>query len=91
MIRTHTIAFLGLDEAAEALCIHPHNLSAPARAGTVPAAKVGKEWRFLDVDIAEFLRSQYPINKRETECERGSLPHGCLFSGCLCLSWVALV
>ena len=72
MIRTHTIAFLGLDEAAEALGIHPNNLSALARAGTVPAAKVGKEWRFLDVDIAEFLRSQYPTNKRETACHSTS-------------------
>ena len=62
MIQTSTLAFLGLDEAAQALGIHPNNLQALAKSGQVPAAKVGKEWRFLDIDLATYLRAQYPAN-----------------------------
>ena len=54
---------LDLAEAAAFLGLHPHTLQARAKAGTVPGAKVGKEWRFLDLDLAEYLRAQYPANK----------------------------
>ncbi len=65
MIQTQTMTFLGLDDAAEALGLHPNTLQARAKAGEIPGAKVGKEWRFLDVDLAEYMRSQYPANKLE--------------------------
>jgi len=64
MIQTATLAFMGLQEAAAALGIHPDNLSQLAKAGEVPAAKVGKEWRFLDVDLAAYLRARYETSQK---------------------------
>lgn len=54
---------LDLTEAATFLHVHPHTLEAKARAGEVPAAKPGKCWVFLDVDLAEWLRAQYRTAK----------------------------
>lgn len=57
---------LDLEAAAALLGIHPTTLQARAKCGVIPGAKVGKEWRFLDVDLVEYLRSQYPANRRES-------------------------
>lgn len=54
------IASLNLKEAAALLGIHHHTLQARARAGQIPGAKIGKQWRFLEEDLLEYLRSQYP-------------------------------
>lgn len=51
--------FMGVDEAAACLRIHPSTLKAKTRTGEIPGAKLGKEWVFLDVDLADYLRSQY--------------------------------
>jgi excisionase family DNA binding protein len=56
---------LDLSAAAEFLGLHPHTLQERARAGVIPGAKVGKAWRFLDVDLAAYLRANYPANKPE--------------------------
>lgn len=57
---------LDLIEAAQFLRLHPHTLEAKARAGEVPGAKPGKCWVFLDVDLAEWLRSKYKTNSLES-------------------------
>lgn len=50
---------LTLDEAAHFLKLHPEELRRRAKAGRIPAAKIGKCWVFLEVDLVDFLRSQY--------------------------------
>ncbi|MFY9329529.1 MAG: helix-turn-helix domain-containing protein [Georgfuchsia sp.] len=60
---------LTLDEAAAFVGLHPNTLQARAKAGEVPGAKVGKEWRFIDVDLVDYLRAKYPCNTpKGTEC-----------------------
>lgn len=51
---------LDLRQAADFLRIHPVTLRIKAGNGEIPGAKVGRCWVFLDVDLAEYLRSQYP-------------------------------
>ena len=63
---------LDLAAAAAFLGLHPHTLQARAKAGEIPGAKVGKAWRFIDLDLAEYLRAQ-----------RGGLPCGTRLSGYL--------
>jgi excisionase family DNA binding protein len=53
----------GLIEAAEFIGLHPNTLQSRAKSGEIPGAKIGKEWRFIDVDLAEYMRTQYPANK----------------------------
>ena len=50
---------LELKEAAAFLHIHPVTLLRKAQAGEVPAAKPGKRWVFLDVDLTAYLRANY--------------------------------
>ncbi|TAN51298.1 MAG: DNA-binding protein [Methylococcaceae bacterium] len=50
---------LTVEQAAEYLHLHPVTVCDKARAGDLPAAKVGKRWLFLQVDLDEWLRSQY--------------------------------
>ena len=55
--KTHDMGSLGLREAAGFLRMHPSTLQARAKAGEIPGAKVGKCWVFLEVDLAEYVRS----------------------------------
>ncbi|MGZ8251904.1 MAG: helix-turn-helix domain-containing protein [Methylophilaceae bacterium] len=50
---------LTLQEAAQFLKIHPVTLGEKARLGEIPGTKIGKCWVFLDVDLIEYIRSQY--------------------------------
>lgn len=50
---------LDLAAAAAFLGVHPETLRERAAAGMIPGAKLGKEWRFLDVDLADYMRGQY--------------------------------
>jgi len=65
MIKTGAATSLDIDEAAAFLGLHPSTLQERARAGAIPGAKIGKEWRFLDVDLAAYLRAQYPANQTQ--------------------------
>jgi hypothetical protein len=56
---------LDLREAAEFLGIHPNTLQARAKAGLAPGAKIGKQWRFLEVDLVEYFRGQYSVNQKK--------------------------
>ena len=62
---------LDLQAAAAFLHIHPVTLQEKARAGEIPGAKIGKCWVFLDVDLIEHIRSQYP--RRVLQSERKEL------------------
>jgi len=50
---------LNLKQAAELLHMGESTVRERASAGDIPAAKPGKEWVFVDVDLIEWLRSQY--------------------------------
>lgn len=59
MIATPAASSLDLTEAAAFLGLHPDTLRERAAAGIIPGAKIGKTWRFLDADLAAYLRAQY--------------------------------
>jgi len=50
---------LNLKEAAAFLRLHPEELRRKAKAGIIPGAKAGRCWVFIDLDLAEYLRSMY--------------------------------
>ena len=50
---------LTLEQASGILRMHKVTLRNKARAGEVPAAKIGKRWLFLEVDLTKWLRLQY--------------------------------
>lgn len=50
---------LTLQQAASLLHIHPVTLQEKANLGEVPAAKIGKRWVFIDIDLFEYIRTKY--------------------------------
>ena len=50
---------LTLEQAAKILRMHNVTVRNKARAGELPAAKVGKRWLFIEVDLMNWLRLQY--------------------------------
>lgn len=50
---------LTIKEAADFLQIHPQTLRNRAACGDIPGAKIGRAWVFIEIDIADYLRSQY--------------------------------
>lgn len=56
---------LTLEQAAGFLHVHPITLLRMAQAGKVPAAKPGKRWVFIDVDLADWLRAKYALRASE--------------------------
>ena len=59
------------EEAAQYLQVHPETLRSKVRAGEVPAAKVGRAWRFRKADLDEWLAkggtlvAAHPPNHRD--------------------------
>ncbi len=53
---------LTLKEAAAFLKLHEHTVEKLARVGRLPAAKPGKRWVFVDIDLLDWLRAQYRQN-----------------------------
>ena len=51
---------LTLQDAAWLLKIHPVTLQDKARNGDIPGAKIGKCWVFVEIDLVDYIRSQYP-------------------------------
>ena len=58
---------LTLEEAAEFLKIHPVTLSVKAASGEVPAAKIGRAWVFLEIDLITHIRSKYKMRALESD------------------------
>ncbi len=50
---------LSLDQASKLVKLHPSTILAKARSGEIPAAKPGKCWVFIDLDLLDWLREQY--------------------------------
>ena len=55
---------LNVRQAATLLGVHPNSLRNYAKAGTVPAAKIGRGWRFLEADLVAWLRERYSGSAR---------------------------
>ena len=55
---------LTLLEAAKFLKMHPEELRRRAKAGIIPGAKAGRAWVFIDIDLAEWLRSLYAVPRQ---------------------------
>ena len=55
---------LTLRGAAAFLKVHPNTVRSQARRRLIPATKVGRDWRFLEADLVEWIRSAYPEGAR---------------------------
>ena len=74
MRETMDSEILTVEELHSYLKIPKPTLYSLAQNGRIPAAKVGKHWRFRRTDINEWLKAQQwnrPIQRRQ----RRSLPH----------------
>jgi excisionase family DNA binding protein len=56
--------FLTLRETAAFLNVHPNTVRSQVRRGTLPGAKIGRGWRFLEADLVAALRARYPESPR---------------------------
>ncbi len=73
---------LNVKQAAQFLKLHPVTLLERARAGAIPGAKVGKQWVFLEEDLAAHVRALYGgrgqklqgDGKGKPECHSTSAP-----------------
>src|SRR5438046_5550055 len=63
---------LTIAEAATTMRLHPVPLRALAAAGAVPAVKIGRAWRFVDVDLLAWARAHYrradAVGDKESTC-----------------------
>lgn len=50
-------------EAAKFMNMHPVTLLQKVHAGIIPAAKPAKSWVFIQDDLIQYLRANYPQNK----------------------------
>jgi excisionase family DNA binding protein len=50
---------LDLEEAAIFLKAGTDTVSELARTNVIPAAKIGRSWVFVDVELIDYIRSQY--------------------------------
>jgi excisionase family DNA binding protein len=61
---------IDLGTAAGLLGIHPKTLQRMARAGEVPAVRVGRYWRFRASELDSWIRSQ--VNSSRQPCRSES-------------------
>jgi hypothetical protein len=55
---------LNLIEAARFLKMHPEELRSRAKRGLIPGAKTGRRWVFIEADLAQYVRSLYPLQRQ---------------------------
>ncbi|MGO8754501.1 MAG: helix-turn-helix domain-containing protein [Gallionellaceae bacterium] len=68
-----SVATLDIKQAADFLHLHPVTLQRMAKRGDVPAARLGRRWIFLEIDLVSFLRAQYPSRVMQGEHEEVKL------------------
>jgi hypothetical protein len=61
------IETFSLEEAGLFLGMNTEVVRRKAVTGEIPGAKTGKGWRFLNIDLVDFLRSQYPVKRQEPQ------------------------
>lgn len=59
---------LNVKDASAFLGISPNSLRALAKTGRIPAARIGRAWRFVKDDLEQHIRSQY-VSDPTTETE----------------------
>ena len=64
---------LNLEDAAQFLQLHPVTLQRMAKRGEVPAAKLGRRWIFLEIDLVACMRAQYASRVMQGEHEEVKL------------------
>jgi excisionase family DNA binding protein len=69
------MATLTLTEAAAILKIHSVTLAEKARSGEIPGAKIGRAWVFIELDLLEYIRSQYGRRALQGDSTEGSKCH----------------
>ncbi|ACK78199.1 MAG: helix-turn-helix domain-containing protein [Gammaproteobacteria bacterium] len=67
---------LDLDDAAKFLNLSKEEVRRRAKKGTIPAAKPGRCWAFLEDDLVAYFRSLYPQN-RQAAPSRGNTEAKC--------------
>ena len=76
---------MNVEQAATYMDVTPETVRVLARQKRIPAAKVGKLWRFNQDDLNQFIRRQYQHETRTTTAsgespeqnvEQGGVPHG---------------
>ena len=89
MIEMRAMRTLDLKEAARFLNMNPESLRQKAKAGTVPGAKVGKSWVFIEEDLADYIRSQYAsswqavrVTEKEVKLCHSTVERKTAFGGC---------
>jgi excisionase family DNA binding protein len=55
---------LNVRQAAALLGVHPNSVRAYAKSGEIPAAKIGRSWRFVEADLVGWIRERYPAPAR---------------------------
>ena len=50
---------IDIKSAAKTLGMCPRVLALKARQGKIPASKVGRSWKFIDVDLVAYIRDGY--------------------------------
>ncbi|WP_443971472.1 helix-turn-helix domain-containing protein [Sphingobium sp. CR28] len=55
---------LTIREAAHLLKVHPNTLRNLLAEGSIPAARIGRQWRFLEGELVAWIRSGYSAPAR---------------------------
>ncbi|WP_174280080.1 helix-turn-helix domain-containing protein, partial [Sphingomonas bacterium] len=55
---------LNVADAAAFLGVHPNSIRSYAKAGTIPAVKLGRGWRFIQDDLVAWMRERYRNHAR---------------------------
>ena len=63
---------LSVLEAAKYLGIHKETMRRLAAGGDVPAAKIGRSWRFIEQDLATHVQSLYSSSASQSVVPNGS-------------------
>jgi excisionase family DNA binding protein len=53
------MAVMSLQQAARFLGLHPNSVRKHARSGSLPAAKNGRDWRFIEDDLVAWMPERY--------------------------------
>lgn len=65
---------MSIADASKFLGVSAHSVRHLARNGQLPAAKIGRCWRFYKDDLESFIRSQYKTYVQEPKAEQETKP-----------------
>ena len=66
---------LNLEQAAAFLHLHPITLLRKINSGEIPAAKIGKRWVLIELDLLDYLRSKYSKQASQGDIKESALCH----------------